>query len=108
MTFEPLDDESVVSVPNANSHMPFTTFKLKDWQAALTNKAGIHIDTIDPGMYCQVLVPGQPWRRGKIKISFEFEPEPLPQQPDESVYLTSTNIPSSPDVAEQTWPPPSV
>ncbi|MEB3174383.1 MAG: KGK domain-containing protein [Cyanobacteriota bacterium] len=27
------------------------------------------------GVECEVLAPGKPWRKGKIKVSFEFIPD---------------------------------
>lgn len=68
-----LNVNSVVSLTDSN--MPFVsskTFKIGEANEGMKRHFG---KIISEGLNCEALVPGSTWRKGKIRICFEFCPE---------------------------------
>lgn len=68
-----LNVNSVVSLTDSN--MPFVsskTFKIGEANEGMKGHFG---KIISEGLNCEALVPGSTWRKGRIRICFEFCPE---------------------------------
>lgn len=71
-----LDQHSVVSL--ADSNFPFIsvkTFKIAEAYEGMKTYFGRGDAWLFEGLECEVLVPGKTWRKGKVRICFEFCPE---------------------------------
>jgi|UPI0007399C9F hypothetical protein len=68
-----LDEHSVVYL--ADSNFPFVsskTFKIAEAFEGMKRDFG---KVVSEGLDCEALVPGSRWRKGKVRICFEFYPQ---------------------------------
>lgn len=71
-----LDVNSVVSLTDSN--IPFVsgrTFKVGEAYEGMKRHFGRSDVWFSEGLDCEALVPGDTWRKGRIRICFEFCPE---------------------------------
>lgn len=71
-----LDVNSVVSLTDSN--IPFVsgrTFRIGEAYEGMKRHFGRSDVWFSEGLDCEALVPGNTWRKGKIRICFEFCPE---------------------------------
>ena len=97
-----LDEKAVIAVPdqNQNINLGATTYKVSEFFSALaqlfyqsdirtTKNAREQWCGRDiGGVPCEVLLPGQSWQKGKVRLRLEFisnDPEPITDQKSEDV-----------------------
>ncbi|MBK4729272.1 KGK domain-containing protein [Oxynema sp. CENA135] len=71
--FESLGYDDVIST-SASNLMFQCTFKVSEFMALLQTKLEEE-NLFSEGLDCEVLSPGQKWRRGKVMLRLEFYPE---------------------------------
>lgn len=104
--FERLEREDVVSVYSAQIFVNNRTFTISEFIAAfmpiVKEKSAPWTEDKEKwfgeGIDCKTLKPGaRSWRRGKVRISLEFEPEELevtetPESSDSKASITSSPL----------------
>lgn len=71
--FEVLHEEDVIST-SGSSLMFQCTFKVSEFMTILHSKLEEE-SLFSEGIDCEVLSPGQQWRKGKIQLRLEFCPD---------------------------------
>jgi len=90
--FEVLHEEDVIST-SGSSLMFQCTFKVSEFMTILHSKLEEE-SLFSEGIDCEVLSPGQQWRKGKIQLRLEFCPD------EEETSVTMTEPVAAPETVE--------
>ncbi|MDG2990557.1 hypothetical protein L3556_06355 [Candidatus Synechococcus calcipolaris G9] len=78
---EKIADDAVLKFDYNSDWIPSSLFTFKDWEDFLSEEKGARHFYDQGGARCQILTPGNKWRRGRVKLTFEF----IPDEPDDGL-----------------------
>jgi hypothetical protein len=76
-----INPDTVISVNNDDQFLiSHSTFRVDELIKELSSRFYYDDDSsikkwFEKGMECQALIPGKPWRKGKIRVCLEFIPD---------------------------------